>query len=132
VSSDGRGGGLPIGGGDYGPIDAVYPAAAESAQPSEYLRRGFATLALRPNAYVWRLLGEREVVAPINGNNLGYPQNPSRNYGPGGLSVASDRWDIRQAVVIEGLARFRDQFKTQTVYLDYQTQQPLYWIRRGT
>ena len=45
----------------YGPTDAIYPAAVESAQPSEYLRRGFATLALRPNAYVWRLLGEREV-----------------------------------------------------------------------
>ena len=131
VSGEGRGGGLPIGGGNYGPTDAVYPAASESAQPSEYLRRGFATLALRPNAYVWRLLGEREVIAPINGYNPGYPKNPSRNYGPGGLSVANDRWDIRQAVVIEGLARFRDQFKTQTIYLDYQTQQPLYWIRRA-
>ena len=131
VSGNDRGGGLPVGGGEYGPTDTVYPAASESAQPSEYLRRGFATLALRPNAYVWRLLGEREVVAPINGYNFGYPQNPRRNYGPGGLSVASDRWDVRQAVVIEGLARFRDQFKTQTIYLDYQTQQPLYWIRRG-
>jgi hypothetical protein len=131
VSDPGRGGGLPLGGGEYGSSDAIYPAAVESVQPSEYLRRGFATLALRPNAYVWRLLGEREVVAPINGDNLGYPQNKNRNYGPSGLSVASDRWDVRQAVVIEGLARFRDQFKTQTIYLDYQTQQPLYLIRRG-
>jgi hypothetical protein len=131
VSSDGRGGGLPLGGGELGPSDAIYPAAVESAQPSEYLRRGFASLALRPNAYVWRLLGEREVIAPINGHNAGYPANLNRNYGPGGLSVASDRWDVRQAVVIEGLARFRDQFKTQTIYLDYQTQQPLYLIRRG-
>ena len=45
--------------------------------------------------------------------------------------MASDRWDVRQAVVIEGLARFRDQFKTQTIYVDYQTQQPLYLVRRG-
>ena len=93
---------------------------------SEYLRRGFATLSLRPNAYVWRLLGEREVLAPINSSHDGYPTDPERNFGPSGLSIASDRWDVRQAVVIEGLARFRDQFKTLTVYVDYQTQQPLY------
>ena len=131
VSGDGRGGGVPIGGGDYGPTDAIYPAAAESAQPSEYLRRGFVTLALRPNAYVWRMRGEREVLAPINGYHEGYPQNRTRNYGPSGLSVASDRWDVRQAVIIEGLARFQDQFKTITIYLDYQTQQPLYFVTRG-
>jgi hypothetical protein len=132
VSSDGRGGGVPVGGGEYGPSDAVYPAAAESAQPAEYLRRGFATLALRPNAYVWRLKGEREVLAPINAYHPGYPETRARNYGPSGLSVASDRWDVRQAVVIEGLARFRDQFKTLTIYLDYQTQQPLYFVLRAS
>ena len=131
VSGDGRGGGVPVGGGSYGPTDAVYPAAAESTQPSEYLRRGFATLTLRPNAYVWRLRGEREVLAPINAYHPGYPETRNRNYGPSGLSVASDRWDVRQAVVIEGLARFRDQFKTLTIYLDYQTQQPLYFVLRA-
>ena len=131
VSGDGGGGGIPIGGGEYGPTDTVNPTSAMSAQVSEYLRRGFATLALRPNAYVWRLLGEREVLAPINSAHAGYPMNPERNYGPSGLSIASDRWDVRQAVVIEGLARFRDQFKTLTVYVDYQTQQPLYLVRRG-
>ena len=131
VSGDGGGGGIPIGGSGYGPTDSVNPTSAESAQVSEYLRRGFATLSLRPNAYVWRLLGEREVLAPINSSHVGYPTNPDRNYGPSGLSIASDRWDVRQAVVIEGLARFRDQFKTLTVYVDYQTQQPLYLIRRG-
>ena len=131
VSGDGGGGGLPIGGGEFGPTEAIYPTASESTQASEYLRRGFATLALRPNAYVWRLLGEREVLAPINGLHTGYPQVPNRNYGPSGLSVASDRWDVRQAVVIEGLTRFRDQYKSLTIYLDYQTQQPLYVVTRG-
>ena len=131
VSGDGGGGGVPIGGSEFGPADALYPTSSESAQASEYLRRGFATLTLRPNAYVWRLLGEREVLAPINATHLGYPQSRDRNYGPSGLSVASDRWDVRQAVVIEGLARFRAQFKTVTIYLDYQTQQPLYFVTRG-
>ncbi len=131
TSGDAGGGPIPIGGGPYGPQDTIQPTAAESAQSSEYLRRGFATLSLRPNAYVWRLLGEKEVLAPINSSHEGYPTDPERNFGPSGLSVASDRWDVRQAVVIEGLARFQDQFKTLTVYVDYQTQQPLYLIRRG-
>ena len=131
VSGDGGGGGVPIGGGPYGPETAVNPTSAESAQASEFLRRGFASLALRPNAYVWRVLGVRQVIAPLNSSHLGFPYEKDRNFGPSGLSIASDRWDVRQAVVIEGLARFRDQFKTQTVWIDEQTQQPLYLIRRG-
>lgn len=131
VSGDGGGGAIPIGGGAYGPENSINPTAAESAQASEYLRRGFATLALRPNAYVWRVLGEREVIAPINSSHEGYPFEKERNFGPSGLSIASDRWDVRQAVVIEGLARFQDQFKTLTVYVDYQTQMPLYMVRRA-
>ena len=131
VSGDGGGGAIPIGGGPYGPESSINPTAAESAQASEYLRRGFATLALRPNAYVWRVLGEREVLAPINSSHEGYPLDKDRNYGHSGLSIASDRWDVRQAVVIEGLARFQDQFKSLTIYVDHQTQQPLYMIRRG-
>ena len=58
------------------------PTAAESAQSSEYLRRGFATLSLRPNAYVWRLLGEREVLAPINSSHEGYPTDPGPQLRP--------------------------------------------------
>jgi hypothetical protein len=132
VSGDSAGGGVPIGGGSpYGPGDAIYPTASESAVASEFLRRGFVSLALRPNAYVWRLRGEREVLAPLNATHPGWPASPNRNYGESGLSVASDRWDVRQAVVLEGRARFRDQFKTLTLYLDWQTQQPLYFILRG-
>ena len=131
VSGDGGGGAIPIGGGEYGPETSINPTSAESAQVSEYLRRGFASLALRPNAYVWRVLGEREVLAPLNSSHSGYPFDKERNFGPSGLSIASDRWDVRQAVVIEGLARFQDQFKTQTIWIDQQTQQPLYLIRRG-
>ncbi|MFI5216032.1 MAG: DUF1329 domain-containing protein, partial [Candidatus Limnocylindria bacterium] len=129
VAGDGRGGGIPVGGGDYGPTDAIYPAAAESAQPSEYLRRGFVTLALRPNAYLWRLLGEREVLAPLNAYHLGYPQSRNRNYGPSGLSVASDRWDVRWAVVIEGRARqVADDVGYVRLWIDWQTGQPLYFM----
>jgi hypothetical protein len=54
-----------------------------------------------------------------------------RNYGPSGLSVASDRWDLRQAVVIEGVARRRvDGVAAVALWIDVQTSQPLYVITK--
>jgi hypothetical protein len=56
-----------------------------------------------------------------------------RNYGYGGLSPADDRWDVRHAIVIEGVLKKRPEtIRTLTVYLDYQTLQPLYWITRAS
>jgi hypothetical protein len=86
---------------------------------------------MRPNAYVWRVLGEREVVAPINGSQPGYPIVQNRNFGPSGLSVGNDRWDVRWAVVLQGAARERGRaFDLLTLYVDYQTQQPLYVVTK--
>jgi len=72
------------------------------------------------------------VLAPINSANPGYPTNPDRNFGEGGLSVANDIWDVRHAVVIEGTSRRGDETEVGriTIYVDWQTQQPLYWITR--
>ncbi len=136
VAGDSGGGGIAIGGNEWtGPAGVINPTAAESIHQTENLRRGFTLLALRPNAYVWRMLGEREVIAPLNAHRPGYPISDERNYGRHGLSVASDRWDVRWAVVIEGRARERpSQFDTMLIFVDYQTQQPLYVVtkaRRG-
>ncbi len=135
VSGDAGGGGLPIGGGAYeGPQAAINPTAGESIQVTENLRVGFTALALRPNGYVWRVRGEREVIAPINVTWPGYPIERDRNFGPHGLSIASDRWDVRWAVVIDGLPRQRTEYEMLTLYVDWQTQQPLYVVtktRRG-
>ena len=130
VSGGGGGGGFAVpGGGGLG--GALNPTSGESAQVTENLRRGFEGLSLRPNAYVWRILGEREVLAPINVTRGGYPGNEERNFGPGGLSVGGDRWDVRWAVVIQGAQRERDrEFDYLTLYVDYQTQQPLYVVTR--
>lgn len=135
VSGDSGGGGLPVGGSDFGVGGSINPSSSESAAATENLRRGFEGLALRPNAYHWRLREMREVLAPINVTRVGYPEEPDRNFGPSGLSVGSDRWDVRYAVVIQGAVKEpgRD-FDLLTVYVDYQTQQPLYVItkrRRG-
>jgi hypothetical protein len=99
LGGDGGGGGLPIGGGAYdGPQGSVNPTAGESIQVTENLRVGFTGLALRPNGYVWRVRGEREVIAPLNVAWPGYPIVRDRNFGPHGLSIGSDRWDVRWAV----------------------------------
>ena len=133
VSGDAGGGGVPIGGGS-GPAGlqgSVQPTAGISAAASENLRRGFTGLVVRPNAYRWRLLGERDVLAPLNGSQPGWPVAPDRNYGESGLSVASDRWDVRHAVVLEGVARKTDdEVARLTLWVDWQTQQPLYFITR--
>jgi len=132
VSGDSGGGGMAVGGGgDFTAGGSISPTAGISIATAEHIRQGFSDLAIRPNAYTWRLLGEREVLAPINGSRSGYPVNDLRNYGPSGLSVASDRWDVRWAVVIEGLARRRGNgFDRITVFVDYLTQLPLYIMTR--
>jgi hypothetical protein len=134
VAGDSGGGGIPIGGDPWaGPSGAINPGAAESVHQTENLPRGFTALALRPNAYVWRFRGEQEVLAPLNVTRLGYPMEPDRDFGPYGLSIATDRWDVRWAVVIEGRIRVRNHdFETLTLYIDYQTQQPLFAITKAS
>ncbi len=133
VAGDSGGGGIAIGGNEYsGPAAVLSPGSAESAHQTEHLPRGFTALALRPNAYVWRFRGEREVLAPLNVMRQGYPADEDREFGPHGLSVATDRWDVRWAVVLEGRIRIRNHdYQTLTLYIDYQTQQPLYAVTKG-
>ena len=130
-SGDSGGGGMafgdPIGGGS----SAINPTSGQSSAATTHVKRGLAGLALRPNGYVWRYLGEKDVLAPLNVKRDGYPLNPGRNYGVSGLSLASDTWDVRRAVVIEGALKERNEStRTVTIYIDYDTHQPLYWITR--
>ena len=125
------GGSVATGSNGFAPTGAVSLSSALSAAATEHLPVGFNDLSIRPNAYRWRLLGMREVLAPINGVRSGYPENPARNFGTSGLSVGSDRWDVRYAVVIEGKIRNGEQgFDTLTAYVDHQTHLPLYLITR--
>ncbi|HIG00318.1 MAG TPA: DUF1329 domain-containing protein [Myxococcales bacterium] len=118
------GGGMALSGGV-----SIQPGAGPSLAVSENARAGLTGLYLRPNAYRWRIRGEQTVIAPLNGQRQGWPVTQGRNYGTSGLSVAADRWDVRQAVVIEGISLQRSEtIRTITIYIDYQTLQPLYWI----
>lgn len=134
VSGDAGGGPVPFGAGGntIAPnVDSIQPTAALSIAASEDIGRGFTGLALRPNAYAWTLRGEQEVLAPLNASQEGWPRFEDRNYGPSGLSVASDRWDLRQAVVIQGVARRRvDGVAAVVLWIDVQTSQPLYMITK--
>ena len=139
VAGDAGGGGIGVGvvgGNQYAPsaglgVGGLNPTSALSIQQTEGLRRGFTELAMRPNAYQWRFVKERAVLAPLNGSRSGYPREKNRNFGPSGISVGSDRWDVRWAVVIEGIARQSGGgFSRLLLYIDYQTQQPLYMVTR--
>jgi hypothetical protein len=135
VAGDSGGGGMAIGGGGSeglgAPTGAINPTAGLSIAVSEDMRRGLTGLTLRANAFAWRFLGEVDVLAPINSSRPGYPIDKERNFGVSGLSVASDTWDVRHAAVIEGALRLDNQdLRAVTIYVDYQTQQPLFWITR--
>jgi Protein of unknown function (DUF1329) len=112
-------------------INEVGNPAMSAAEP---IRRGFVGLVIRPNAYTWKLEGVRDVLAPANGKARGYPSDDKRNYGPSGLSLASDRWDLRRALVINGERKDAEgSVKRVALWIDALTLQPLYWIsRRGS
>jgi hypothetical protein len=130
LGDQGAGGGLLYGDGGSG-SGTIAPTAGLNIATSEDKGHGFTGISFRPNAYVWRYLGEQTVLAPLNASREGYPRDAKRNFGFSGLSVASDRWDVRWAVIIEGALRITDSdVRTVEIWIDYQTQQPLYWITR--
>ncbi len=121
---------IPYGqGGRSGAIEAGHGGALAV---TEDIGRGFTGLALRPNAWTWRVIEEREVLALVNARTEGWPRREGRNYGPSGLSLASDTWDVRWAVAIEGRARDGELALPRVTYwVDAQTAQPLYVMRRA-
>ena len=94
-------------------------------------RSGFEGLELRPLLYSIEVLGVHDVLTPINAATPAYPEAKDREFGPWGLSFASDRWDLRRALVLRGtlhkdvgganLQRFE-------MYVDLQTLAPLYYL----
>lgn len=114
-----------------GQVGAVPLGPGGSAGVADDIGLGFTGLSLRPNAWTWKVVGLRDVLAPLNGKTPGWPLDPNRNYGPLGLSLAGDVWDVRRAVVIEGRARRpRDGRARRTLWVDLQTHQPLYVVDR--
>jgi hypothetical protein len=77
--------------------------------------------------YEWKCLGEQDVIAPMNTKVKGYPYVKDQNFGPYGLSFASDRWELRHAVMVRMTPRNADHpYAFKDIYLDRETLQPLY------
>jgi len=119
---------LPAGAGVDGQI-GVIQAPADAGGTIQTKRSGYEGLEFRPLLYDVKVLGLHDVLSPINATAPSYPKSPDRDFGPWGLSFASDRWDLRRALVLE-LRRKQgvgsDIEARQILYVDLQTLQPLY------
>ncbi len=107
-------------------------AAAGVPTSLEPKRSGFEGLEQRPLLHEYRLLGVQDVLAPINAAAPAFPAQPDRDFGPYGLSFASDRWDLRRAIVLEGQRRQAvsgagEVAARLVLWVDLQTLQPLYY-----
>jgi uncharacterized protein DUF1329 len=96
--------------------DPEFPLVACAYQRGIYLLRGG-----KVGRYRWRLVGVRDVVAPINIVRPSYPEDPERDFGPSGASLASDRWELRRVLVLEA----GDEKHPIRQYVDLETLLPL-------
>jgi hypothetical protein len=93
-------------------------------------RSGFEGLEMRPLLYVMELVGVQDVLTPINADRASYPEDEERDFGPWGLSFGSDRWDLRRALVLQGVTKEStggDRVARFISYIDVQTLAPLYY-----
>ena len=77
--------------------------------------------------YDWICLGEMEILAPMNSKVRAYPYNKDLNFGPYGLSFATDRWELRHAVKVRMSPKNPEHpYHHKDLYIDKQTMKPLY------
>jgi len=80
-----------------------------------------------PAQYTWGCLGERVLLAPVNTKRRGYPYVADADFGPNGLSFASDRWEARHALGVRMTPRDpAHPYSRKDIWLDRQTFEPLY------
>ena len=94
-------------------------------------RSGFEGQELRPLLWDWQVAGVQDLLAPINVVSPMYPAEKQREFGPWGLSFASDRWDLRRALVLEGRIKGKPGERGEarvTWYFDLQTLAPLFYM----
>jgi hypothetical protein len=126
AAAGGGGGGTGGGAGSAGAAGALGNAGELGAR-TEPLRGGFEAFGLRPNLYDVDVVGVHDVLAPVNVAGPMWPAEANRDFGPAGLSLANDRWELRRAVVLDARRRGSDAPSARTrLYADLQTFQPLY------
>lgn len=110
-------------------VGVSWPDGDRGVSQIEPKRSGFEGLELRPLLYDFEVLGIQDVLTPINAQRAAYPVDPNRGFGATALSWASDRWDLRRSLILEGrrrgsVAPGRARFR---MWVDLQTLQPLYY-----
>ncbi|MFP6605424.1 MAG: DUF1329 domain-containing protein [Myxococcota bacterium] len=120
--------------------DGADAGGAASSRPDAVTpkRSGWEGLEIRPLRAAWKVIGVQDVLTPINATNPMYPQENGRDFGVWGVSFASDRWDLRRAVVLEAKYKAPDEERERlartVMHFDVQTLAPLYyqsWDKRG-
>jgi hypothetical protein len=77
--------------------------------------------------YEWQCLGERRLVGPMNTKVKAYPYDENHDFGPYGLSYATDRWELRDAFVVRMTPKNNDHpYHHKDIYIDKQTLTPMY------
>jgi hypothetical protein len=77
--------------------------------------------------YTWECLDERKMIAPTNTMVKAYPYEKDHNFGPYGLSYASDRWELRDAWMVRMTPKNDDHpYHHKDIWIDKQTMAPLY------
>jgi hypothetical protein len=104
----------------------LHPKDAEASRSGE---NGFAALELRPQRWTWRVAGLRDQLAPIDLAEPVWPEASARDFGPFGVAIANDRFELRRTLLLEaratgepgagGVAR-------RVLAFDLQTLVPLY------
>jgi hypothetical protein len=83
----------------------------------------------------WRYLGETKVLAPIDSRLVPYRGQGAANFGPTGLSLANDVWQVREAIILEQRPKQdRHPYRLKRLWVDKQTSVVLYaaaWDRNG-
>lgn len=77
--------------------------------------------------YTWECRGKMKLIAPMNTKVKAYPFEKDHNFGPYGLSFASDRWELRDTILIRMKPKNKDHpYKFKDIYIDEQTLKPMY------
>jgi hypothetical protein len=80
-----------------------------------------------PPQYEWTCLGEQDVLATVNSQVKGYPYTRDHNFGPYGLSLADDRWELRHSFKYQFEPKNADHpYSKKVLYIDKNTAEILY------
>ncbi|MCP4004159.1 MAG: DUF1329 domain-containing protein [bacterium] len=99
----------------------------DSVQGTDFTMDDLRSFSGKPPQYEWECLGEADVVAPMNTQDLAYPYKDDYNFGPYGFSFANDQWELRHAWIVRFDPRNEDHpYHHKDIYIDKESGEPLY------